>query len=461
MTAHRALAGLCAVSRVRVIITTNFDRLLERALADTGVPAQVIATADDLKGMTPLVHAAATVIKLNGDYASTLRNTAGELAEYPSELRALLDRVLDEYGLLVVGWSAQYDTALANAIRACPSRRYPTYWAAFQGRVGDPAAQLIAQRPTSVIQTTGADELLVDLVDRIELLDNRAARKGRPTPLRRYAFPPERNAPPTGWAVLPLLQLSTVTTVGPATLDSCGFIRAQDREGIASALHAAALTTQLHGLAGAPPTSAQAVDDPARAGDTPRVLVWAATPDGHQSDEQASYRFGGDASSGVSAIVTVVMPGVGLHGGSILFTVDIALSLDAAVRLGDAARLWRDGLVLTSALLPEALADVLPPDAEARVGELHVLAADTDGHQLSRPNQLEKRIDLSSLGSPSRPLRSSMGCAIGLVGALTELQAADVVVQAVDHMAHANGYLDPRTGMAALRHELGFATFAT
>jgi NAD-dependent SIR2 family protein deacetylase len=64
---HRALAALCVAGRVRVIMTTNFDRLLERALADAGVAPQVIATAEDLNGMTPLVHAAATVIKVNGD----------------------------------------------------------------------------------------------------------------------------------------------------------------------------------------------------------------------------------------------------------------------------------------------------------------------------------------------------------------------------------------------------------
>ncbi len=34
--AHRALARLCAAGRVRLVLTTNVDRLLERALKDAG-----------------------------------------------------------------------------------------------------------------------------------------------------------------------------------------------------------------------------------------------------------------------------------------------------------------------------------------------------------------------------------------------------------------------------------------
>jgi hypothetical protein len=40
---HRALAWLCATGLVRVILTTNFDRLLERALEEAGASPQVIA----------------------------------------------------------------------------------------------------------------------------------------------------------------------------------------------------------------------------------------------------------------------------------------------------------------------------------------------------------------------------------------------------------------------------------
>jgi hypothetical protein len=93
-----------------------------------------LATREDLDGMSPLQHAPATVIKLHADYMSKMRNAPDELASYASELRRVLDRVVDEYGLIVIGWSADYDTALRNAIAACPTRRYPTYWMSYSAR---------------------------------------------------------------------------------------------------------------------------------------------------------------------------------------------------------------------------------------------------------------------------------------------------------------------------------------
>jgi hypothetical protein len=78
---HDALARLCAAGRVSVIVTTNFDRLIERALDRAGISPQVIATPQALDGMTPLPHSPVTLIKLNGDYLTLgMRNTAEELS---------------------------------------------------------------------------------------------------------------------------------------------------------------------------------------------------------------------------------------------------------------------------------------------------------------------------------------------------------------------------------------------
>ena len=54
--AHRAVARLAASSHIRVILTTNFDRLIEDALTEAGVSPDVIATDDDLAGALPLSH---------------------------------------------------------------------------------------------------------------------------------------------------------------------------------------------------------------------------------------------------------------------------------------------------------------------------------------------------------------------------------------------------------------------
>ena len=45
--AHRAVARLAASGHIRVILTTNFDRLIEDALTEAGISPDVIATDDE------------------------------------------------------------------------------------------------------------------------------------------------------------------------------------------------------------------------------------------------------------------------------------------------------------------------------------------------------------------------------------------------------------------------------
>ncbi len=99
---HRAIARLAARGHIKVVVTTNFDRLLETALTQEGVQPQVITSADGIRGAAPLNHVRLTVVKVHGDYMSPdLRNTVDELAGYPAELDALLDEIFDRYGLVV------------------------------------------------------------------------------------------------------------------------------------------------------------------------------------------------------------------------------------------------------------------------------------------------------------------------------------------------------------------------
>jgi SIR2-like domain len=124
--AHHAITSLVRSGALRVIITINFDRLIETALEAGGITPTIISSPDDVDGATPIVHAGCTVIKVHGDYLDTrIKNSPSELECYDERMDRLLDRVLDDFGLIVCGWSAQYDTALRTAIRRAPSRRYP------------------------------------------------------------------------------------------------------------------------------------------------------------------------------------------------------------------------------------------------------------------------------------------------------------------------------------------------
>ena len=172
--AHRAVAQLVARGAVRVILTTNFDRLTERALEDAGVAPQVLHRPEQLASATPLTHAKVTVIKLHGDYADLdQRNTIDELAEYPEALAAYLSRVLDEYGLIVSGWSAEWDVALVRALEETGSRRYPLFWSSY-GALGENAKRLIAQHGAVSLPGQTAEDLFSGLESRLNALDRLA-----------------------------------------------------------------------------------------------------------------------------------------------------------------------------------------------------------------------------------------------------------------------------------------------
>ncbi len=137
--AHHAIAALVRGGYIRVILTTNFDRLLENALREAGVEPTVVASEDALTGAEPITHTACYILKLQGDYKDArILNTDAELSGYPAAYDGLLDRILDEHGLIVCGWSGDWDHALRAAFLRAPNRRYSVFRAT-RGRLGDRA----------------------------------------------------------------------------------------------------------------------------------------------------------------------------------------------------------------------------------------------------------------------------------------------------------------------------------
>ncbi|MCD4685738.1 MAG: SIR2 family protein [Anaerolineae bacterium] len=169
--AHRAIAWLIKQGYIKVVLTTNFDRLLELALEEIGVRPHVVSTEDQLLGMRPLQHSGCTIIKLHGDYLDgNFKNTPEELAEYSDEMNQFLARVFDEYGLIVCGWSGDWDTALRTAIERTTQRRYSMYWCSYQGP-SESAKGVIAHREAQEIRGTSADEFFSELKQNVEALE--------------------------------------------------------------------------------------------------------------------------------------------------------------------------------------------------------------------------------------------------------------------------------------------------
>lgn len=169
--AHHAIAQLVRAGYVRVIATTNFDRLMENALREQGIEPTVVASADALAGAEPLTHSRCYVLKLHGDYKDArILNTDQELSAYPESYNGLLDRIFDEHGLIICGWSGEWDHALRAAFLRAPNRRYPVYWAT-RGTLGAGAQELAAHRAARTVPITGADEFFQTLQQRVETLE--------------------------------------------------------------------------------------------------------------------------------------------------------------------------------------------------------------------------------------------------------------------------------------------------
>lgn len=168
--AHHAIATLVSEGYIKVVVTTNFDRLLENALREHGVEPTLIASVDALKGAEPLTHTNCYLVKLHGDYKDArILNTEEELTTYPIEYDTLLDRIIDEHGLIVCGWSGEWDHALRASLLRAPARRYPLFWAA-RGKLGEGAMEIAKHRDARVIEIGDADEFFTGLEQRIQTL---------------------------------------------------------------------------------------------------------------------------------------------------------------------------------------------------------------------------------------------------------------------------------------------------
>lgn len=174
--AHRALARLVRGGAIRVILTLNFDHLVEQAIRDEGMEPTVASTPADIEGLAPLHTLSCCVIHLHGDYLNpaSMLNTVEELKAYPPATDRLLRRILEDYGLIIAGWSSVYDPALRDAIAAHYPARLSLTWI----EPGEPSeeARRLRVLKSGLLLPTDADfgfGRLADAVDAVGALGAR------------------------------------------------------------------------------------------------------------------------------------------------------------------------------------------------------------------------------------------------------------------------------------------------
>ncbi|MBT2568137.1 SIR2 family protein [Arthrobacter sp. ISL-85] len=175
--AHRCLAELMADGALKIVVTTNFDDLMEAALREISIEPVVIRGQEDLKGLGPLHTTKPLIVHLHGHYLSPeeMRNTGPELTSYSDEAEKFLDRLMSEYGLIIAGWSAKHDPKLGDAIRRSFRRIYVPYWIEPYEPTSE-AKELMAHLDAEILKD-GADDVLNRLRDYYAFLRDRETRR--------------------------------------------------------------------------------------------------------------------------------------------------------------------------------------------------------------------------------------------------------------------------------------------
>lgn len=170
--AHRTIATMVKEGLISLIVTTNFDDLMERALLDQGVQPVVITGLSDPEMMSVFPDRC-RIVKVNGDYPSTdLKMTPEDLKGYSPKIKDYLDRIFSEYGLIVCGWSAKDDTGLVKILAGeglQRVRRYSTIWCRRKDSTFIPQ-EIVGELHPSEIEIATADEFFEELSSRIEVL---------------------------------------------------------------------------------------------------------------------------------------------------------------------------------------------------------------------------------------------------------------------------------------------------
>jgi hypothetical protein len=170
--AHKQIAQLVKKGYIKVIITTNFDRLIENALKEIGIEPVVISNPNHIENTIPLIHSKITIIKINGDYLDTsFLNIKSELIKYDKRVEDLLKYIFENFGLISSGWSAKWDLALVNILKSANKFRFTNYFT-FINKAKQELINLSNYRMGQTIEIKNADSFFSELLENIDALEN-------------------------------------------------------------------------------------------------------------------------------------------------------------------------------------------------------------------------------------------------------------------------------------------------
>ena len=209
---HRAFAGLIAVDAIKVIFTTNFDTVVERALAEVAgrdlAPFHLegsYAARDALNNdRFPLY------CKLHGDFRyKSIKNLSDDLKTQNAEMGNALVSACNRLGLIVAGYSGRDESVMElfqQALAGPNPFPHGLYWTSLKGRPPLPSvAELLRQAKSKrvhaeLVEIETFDALMARVWKQIPQKPSNVAEKIGRTGSQKVSIP--LNGPGTGCPIL-------------------------------------------------------------------------------------------------------------------------------------------------------------------------------------------------------------------------------------------------------------------
>lgn len=164
---HYLIADLVSKDMVKVIVTTNFDRLMETALDSRNIAYTIISSEEELKTSHPREHSNCWILKLHGDYKRlNIKNTNKELEKLEDNIEKEFQEILDRFGIVMVGYSGS-DRGVMTCFKKRDSK-YTLYWLA-RDKINDDAKEMVNSQDGRIIKRESSDKFFEELKNKIDL----------------------------------------------------------------------------------------------------------------------------------------------------------------------------------------------------------------------------------------------------------------------------------------------------
>jgi tetratricopeptide (TPR) repeat protein len=157
------LANLMARGLVNTIVTTNFDDLIYSACTTFTGLRPIVYAYGLLAAEMRFTAQRTKILKLHGDYLySKLKNTGSELAEQDPNMVRQLRQVLNEYGLIVVGYGGGDESVMK--VLSEIAKENDLYWCVRRGEEPNEAVKkLLRDKDGFLVEIDGFDELMNEI----------------------------------------------------------------------------------------------------------------------------------------------------------------------------------------------------------------------------------------------------------------------------------------------------------